>query len=108
MASEHDRMLLYVHARGLMITTPVKVGARSAARLAVTKIKTMKINSEGLFRLFTKFSTLENYPPYGTWQLASVVIDTHRATAHDVKDVMSPIETNAKLTSAWQDWLHQA
>ena len=37
---------------------------RSFARVAVMKIKITKINSEGLFRLFTKFSTLENYPPY--------------------------------------------
>ena len=30
-----------------------------------TKIKTTKFNSEGLLRLFTKFSTPENYPLYG-------------------------------------------
>ena len=33
--------------------------------LVDTKIKTTKINSEGLLRLFTKFSTPENYPLYG-------------------------------------------
>ena len=31
----------------------------------VTKIKTMKINSDGYFRFFTNIGTPENYPPYG-------------------------------------------
>ena len=31
----------------------------------LTKIKTTKINSDGLLLLFTKFSTPENYPLYG-------------------------------------------
>ena len=34
--------------------------------LVDTKIKTTKINSDGFLRLFTKFSTPENYPLYGT------------------------------------------
>ena len=38
--------------------------------LVDTKIKTTKINSEGLLRLFTKFSTAENYPLYGTMACA--------------------------------------
>ena len=33
--------------------------------LVDTKIKTTRINSEGLLRLFTNFSTPENYPLYG-------------------------------------------
>ena len=37
----------------------------SFVRVAVTKIKITKINSEGCFWLFTKFSTRENYLPYG-------------------------------------------
>ena len=32
----------------------------------------------------------------------------HRATARDVTDMTSPIETNTQLTSAWQDQLDQA
>ena len=41
-------------------------GRRYDTGLVDTKIKTTKINYEGLLRLFTKFSTLENYPLYGT------------------------------------------
>ena len=41
---------------------------RSLVQVAVTKIKTTKISSEGLLRLFTKFSTPENYQPYGITQ----------------------------------------
>ena len=33
----------------------------------VTKIKTMKVNSDSYFRLFTKIGTPENYPPYGMY-----------------------------------------
>ena len=49
----------------------IRVGAAplitvAGTGLVYTKIKTTKINSEGLLRLFTKFSTPENYPLYGT------------------------------------------
>ena len=37
--------------------------------IAVVKFKTTKINSEGFLWFSTKFSTPENYPPYGTWYL---------------------------------------
>ena len=33
--------------------------------IQVMKIKTMKVNSDGYFRLFTNIGTLKNYPPYG-------------------------------------------
>ena len=72
-ASKHDRT--YVHVRGLTITTSVRVGARGATCLLgrqVMKIKTTKINSEGLFRLFMKFSTPKNYPLYGIIQTRSL------------------------------------
>ena len=46
-------------ARRRLLRSPVPVWYRD------TKIKTTKFNSEGLLRLFTKFSTPENYPLYG-------------------------------------------
>ena len=39
--------------------------------VAVTKIKTTEINSEGLLQLFTKFSTPENYQPYSMADLVT-------------------------------------
>ena len=45
-------------------------------RVAVMKIKTTKINSEGLLRSFTNFSTPENYQPYdSTHGSASIYLD---------------------------------
>ena len=52
----------YVHAC-VWTRTSVRVGARSAV-CSLGRVTVMKINSEGLFRFFTKFSTPENYPPY--------------------------------------------
>ena len=37
--------------------------------VAVTKFKTMKINFEVPFGLFTKYRPYENYPPYGNWSM---------------------------------------
>ena len=75
-ASKHDHT--YMHARGLAITTSVRVNSRTRRRsfawVAVTKIKITKIDSEGLFQLFTKFSTPENYPPYGIIFLSMIVL----------------------------------
>ena len=50
-------------ARRRLLRSPVPVD---------TKIKTTKINSEGLLRLFTKFSTPENYLLYGNTKLDTV------------------------------------
>ena len=45
-----------------------------SGRVEVTKIKTTKINSEGLLQHFTKFSTPENYQPYGIYRRVRVFI----------------------------------
>ena len=45
-------------------------------QVAVMKIKTTKINSEGLLQSFTNFSTPENYQPYSsTHGSASIYLD---------------------------------
>ena len=63
-----------VHVRApRAITSSGRVGAVTLITVTApvpvwpvdTEIKTTKINSEGLLRLFTKFSTPENYPLYG-------------------------------------------
>ena len=93
MASQHDHTC--VHVRGLAIATSVSVQRRSFARVAVTKIKTTKINSEGLFPLFTKFSTPENYPPYGRWTLQCNL---------DYPDLVYPEPRLSRL--AWDQQVH--
>ena len=45
------------------------VGAAPLITVAGTGLVDTKINSEGLLRLFTKFSTPENYPLYGITQV---------------------------------------
>ena len=65
-----------VYAHGARLHHPGWRGAAYYGRSPVqptgtglvdTNIKTTKINSEGLLRLFTKFSTPENYPLYGIY-----------------------------------------
>ena len=47
------------------ITSSLVQQCHAPGLVAVTKFKTMKINFEGLFGLFTIIRPHENYPPYG-------------------------------------------
>ena len=54
----------------------IRVGAAPLITVTGTGLVDTKINSEGLLRLFTKFSTPENYPLYGIRNTSCMLLRT--------------------------------